>query len=81
MRNNIDMPIKYLFIDGGYFRETLKTISTDFFNGDNILNMLDFRKISINYRKVFYYDCLAPKKSNQRDEEYKLQKKAAERFF
>jgi hypothetical protein len=53
--------VDYLFIDGGYFRGALKDISKRYYKGIDLLNCIDFNLLGSSYKRVFYYDCLAPK--------------------
>lgn len=60
--------VKYLFIDGAYFREVVDTISKKYFNEEKIF--IDFHKVSNGFRKTFYYDCLPPKKDGEKQDDY-----------
>jgi hypothetical protein len=59
----------YLFVDGAYFREVLENIGREFFGGDEEPTV-DFAKFGQPYSKVFYYDCYAPQKDDELDEDY-----------
>jgi uncharacterized LabA/DUF88 family protein len=59
----------YLFVDGAYFREVLENIGREFFGGDE--PTVDFAKFGQPYSKVFYYDCYAPQKDDELDEDYR----------
>jgi uncharacterized LabA/DUF88 family protein len=55
-------PRSYLFIDGGYLREVLRSFTRDYFGVAEA--GIDHSYIGQKYRRVFYYDCPA----NQGDE-------------
>lgn len=71
--------VKYLFIDGGYLRKVIESISKRYFDGELI--DISFEKISTGFTKTFYYDCPAPKKRNETDEEYQEKLKKQKMFF
>jgi len=60
--------VDYLFIDGGYFDKVVQKVGKDFWNNENL--KIDFRKLSKNYNKIFYYNCLPGKKDNENNIEY-----------
>lgn len=60
--------IKYLFIDGGYWREVIERISNRYFPGETI--EIDYRKVTYEFRKTFYYDCLPQRLASDTDEQY-----------
>ena len=62
------MDTKYLFIDGGCLRETLKNYSEKFFDS-NIIEF-DYQKLGREFSKVFFYDSLPVKKENEKESEY-----------
>lgn len=70
---------KYLFIDGGYFREAVKTISDKYFPG--LGYEPDYEKVSSGFRKTFFYDCLPGKKSQETEEEYTKRTTPYKEFF
>jgi len=71
--------VKYLFIDGGYLRKVIEGISKRYFDGELI--DISFERISTGFTKTFYYDCPAPKKRNETDEEYQEKLKKQKIFF
>ena len=61
--NGVGTEIKnYLFIDGGAFRCMLDRISREYLNGYDLLSIIDFDRMALNFTKVFYYDCYVPEK-------------------
>lgn len=62
------MEIKYLFIDGGCLRATLKNISARYFRGRDL--RINFNNLKGNHIKAFYYDAIPAMKLNETDEEY-----------
>lgn len=71
--------IKYLFIDGGYFREVVKSFSQEYFN--EISPSFDYDLIAKDHDKVFYYDCLPQRKSGEADEDYEVRIKTEKELF
>lgn len=61
--------VRYLFVDARYFWKVLDNISRDFFGGGKLL--VDFRALADSYTKAFYYDCYAPQKDDESDDDYK----------
>src|SRR6266702_626774 len=62
--------ISYLFIDGGYLREeVIEQVSRDFCSGAAL--PVSFKSVSAGFRKCFYYDCAAPRRRNEPDEDYR----------
>jgi len=74
-------PILYLFIDGGYLRSVYKEFSAFLFNGTAINIDYEMIKYETQAKKVFYYDCIAPKKSSQSPEEYDSIKQNQQQVF
>ncbi len=62
--------INYLFVDGGYFRKVIEKVGNDFFSTDAL--PIDYRAFASRFTKVFYYDCIPPKKSKEPEEEYEV---------
>jgi uncharacterized LabA/DUF88 family protein len=62
--------IKYLFIDGGCLRECLARMSNTYAGGACLRP--DYGTLTRAYSKVFYYDALPARKSDDKDESYKL---------
>lgn len=73
------METKYLFIDGGCLRETLKNYSEKFFDGDSI--EFDYQRLGREFGKVFYYDSLPVKNENETDIEYDNRIQPNNNFF
>lgn len=71
--------IKYLFIDGAYFRKVLEHFSHSFFDGKQI--PIAYHSIAADFYKTFYYDCLSPRKKAEDGEDYKARIKPQEEFF
>lgn len=71
--------VKYLFIDGSYLRKVIEDISKRYFDGELI--DISFESISTGFTKTFYYDCLASKKRNEREEQYQEKLKKQKAFF
>ena len=61
--------IKYLFIDGGYFRKVVEDFSRHFFDGKDLMQFIKFEQLknahAPSYTKVFYYDCPVPRKNGE----------------
>jgi len=60
--------VNYLFVDGGYLREVIGSMSRMFFKG--IPLSIDYASISRGFTKSFYYDCLAPRRKGESSEDY-----------
>ena len=60
--------IKYLFIDGGCLREVLKSVSSDWFDGDPL--ELDYETFCRSFDKVFYYDALPARNREESSNDY-----------
>lgn len=76
----MEKEIKYLFIDGAYFRKVLERFSRTFFDGKTI--PIDYNnKIRSDFYKTFYYDCLSPKKNDETEKKYKARIRPQEEFF
>ena len=72
-------PIKYLFIDGAYFRYVVKDISSRYFHDIEI--PIDFKALSSDFNKTFYYDCLEPKNSEESNDDYDVRVNKQKEFF
>lgn len=72
-------PIRYLFIDGGYFREIVKTFSEEYFNESS--PSFDYDLLAKNHDKVFYYDCLPQRKVGETDKDYETRIKTDKELF
>jgi len=72
-------PTNYLFIDGGYFRKYLEFLSRKYFDSEAI--PIDYDKLKMSYKKVFYYDCLPAKKACESREEFEQRLNDQRRFF
>ena len=59
----------YLFIDGGCLRAILEQLSNDYFGGSII--ELDYDIVRGKFTKVFYYDCIKPRKKDESEDDYK----------
>ncbi len=53
-------PIQYLFIDGAYLAMEFKAFGDRWFKGEQI--EIDYRALSVGYKKTFFFDCHPPKK-------------------
>ncbi len=71
--------IKYLFIDGGYFREIVKKFSQEYFNEPSPL--IDYALLTKEHDKVFYYDCLPQRKVDEPDQDYEARIKTEKELF
>lgn len=71
--------VSYLFIDGGYLRKAAHKMAEVVFLCDEI--PIDFRALSANHTKAFYYDCCSPKKNNESKEGYDLRIAGEKTFF
>ena len=69
----------YLFIDGGYLRKALESLSQEVF-GNHSLN-IDSRELTRNSDKAFYYDCLPKRRRGECQQEYLERHKNAENLF
>ena len=58
-------PIDYLFIDGGYLSRVLERFATDFYPTQR--PMVDYKLLSENFTKVFYYNCPPPRHKDETD--------------
>ena len=70
---------KYLFIDGAYFRETLRSFGTDWFGTPDV--DLDYPNLGnriTSVQKVFYYDCLPGRGAAETDEMFAERRKREE---
>jgi uncharacterized LabA/DUF88 family protein len=72
-------PKNYLFIDGGYFRKYLEFLSTRYFKSQEII--FKYENFKPEFEKVFYYDCLPAKKSNEAKSEYETRLQEQINFF
>jgi len=79
MTRSTPKEITYLFIDGGYFRKVIEKIGNDFFSTDIL--PIDYRAFSYRFTKVFYYDCVPPKKNNESEEDYEAQVRKQTKYF
>jgi uncharacterized LabA/DUF88 family protein len=68
--------MSYLFVDGGYLTARLKEWSEGFADGDLI--DLDFKEYLGGREKVFYYDALPSRKSNESAEQFEARLAAVE---
>lgn len=71
--------IKYLFIDGGCLRQFVDDCGKRY-QGFSIGQMA-WNKLAHGYSKIFYYDSLPPKKSNEEDKAYESRVAGQEAFF
>ncbi len=62
------MDTKYLFIDGGCLRATIKKISERYFDGAEL--KIDYVRLSGGYKKAFYYDAIPAIKRDENDLDY-----------
>lgn len=62
------MEIKYLFIDGGCLRATLKNISKRYFEDRDL--RINFNQLKGNHVKAFYYDAIPAIKHNEAESDY-----------
>jgi len=60
--------IRYLFIDGGYLRAVVERFGQEYFNDPRV--PIDYEAFTQGFTKVFYYDCLAPRKADESDADY-----------
>lgn len=70
---------KYLFVDGGYWRETLKRFSERYFPGEMIL--LDYKIMTHPFQKTFYYDCLPKEKEGDTKQSHEERTSEQEALF
>lgn len=70
---------EYLFVDGGYLQKRLQEISRDHFNGEPIA--LDWQSFFAGFHKVFYYDCLPGRKTNETKDAYESRTQTDRNFF
>jgi uncharacterized LabA/DUF88 family protein len=61
--------IRYLFIDGGCLRFCLQRMSIIYTGGAAL--SVDYTKLTRNWSKVFYYDALPERKSNEDETAYR----------
>lgn len=71
--------ISYLFVDGAYLRELVESFGQQCF--DDLQISLDYGQLATGFTKVFYYDCLAPKKTQESDSEYAARIVTQEKHF
>lgn len=71
--------IRYLFIDGAYFRKVVQDVSSKYFKGVEI--PVDYQDLSRGFTKTFYYDCLPAKKDSESPDEYEKRIKPIEELF
>lgn len=71
--------IKYLFIDGGCLRQLIFNVSKTYFGGKPI--DINYSCFTREFKKVFYYDALPPRKNNELDEEYNKRIDEKNSFF
>ncbi|NBB26566.1 NYN domain-containing protein [Porphyrobacter sp. SLTP] len=62
------MEVKYLFIDGGCLRATLKKVSERYFDGREL--RINFTQLRGNHIKAFYYDAIPAMKPKETELEY-----------
>ena len=62
------MDVKYLFIDGGCLRATLRKISERYFDGRTL--KIDYNRLKSDHVKAFYYDAIPAIKNTETDSEY-----------
>lgn len=62
------MEVKYLFIDGGCLRATLKNISQRYFEGREL--RINYTQLKGNHKKAFYYDAIPAIKLKESEEDY-----------
>lgn len=71
--------VSYLFIDGAYLRGLIEFYGKECYSDPQI--PLDYGKLAQGFTKVFYYDCLAPKKSEESDDDYAVRIVLQENHF
>src|SRR5215204_510692 len=54
---------EYVYIDGGYLRDQLKSYSERYFGGSRI--ELRYDHFFTKFQEKFYYDCLPPQKDGE----------------
>jgi hypothetical protein len=62
--------VKYLFIDGGCLNVSLNKLASKYAGGSGL--DLDYGRLTQGYSKVFYYDALPGRKSDEEDSAYAL---------
>jgi len=77
--SHVPQPTKYLFIDGGYLNKLCEEYSKKYFHNRKI--ELNFKELSKEYFKTFYYDCLPPRKSKEKKEDYEVRTAEKQQFF
>lgn len=60
--------VSYLFIDGGYLRGVVESFAQNCFDSSQV--PLDYAQFAAGFTKVFYYDCLAPRRPQENEEHY-----------
>lgn len=70
---------EYLFIDGGYLQKCLDAWSKKYFDGTEI--DIDLQRLTSNFQKKFYYDCLPPKKKSEKKEDYRIRIEPKQKYF
>lgn len=74
------MTRKYLFIDGGFYREFVKEMKeaarTEIEGAEP-----DLRRVGLGYDRVFFYDAFPERNDNQTDEEFAPISEEAEAYF
>lgn len=69
----------YVYIDGGYLRERIKSLSRRHFNGEEL--PLDFGRYFGDFEKKFYYDCLPPRQANEPEDDFKKREERVQALF
>lgn len=78
--NNIE-PTEYAFIDAAYLREEVDEILKQCF-GENVnYEDLSLDKMTHNFTKVFYYDCLPPQNSNENKDDFHVRIEPNKQFL
>src|SRR5262245_3630300 len=60
--------VHYLFVDGGYLRGRIETISRTFFQGKTF--RLDFTGFANVFTKTFYYDAIPVREDGEHESDY-----------
>jgi len=66
--------INYLFVDGAALHSQIEAISTKYFDGRTF--EVDYRKLSGNHTKTFYYDAVPVRQPGETDEDYRTRTEA-----
>lgn len=69
----------YLFVDGAYLREVIEAASHEFFAGKEL--SVDYKALATNFRRCFYYDCVAPIRKGESEGDYRKRVDAQKEKF